>query len=214
MKWIATGHTANDQAETVLHRLLRGTGLRGLRGIASRRELESGLTVVRPLLAATREEIVAYLQELAQSYREDSTNRDVGYTRNRLRHELLPHLAQRYNPAIVRLLSRLALQVDDAYRIEESAALALLSEMEMPRAGAFLIFDRLRLVTAPRHRVREMFRMVWLREDWPRDGMDHAAWEHLADVVFDGGPAVDLPGGVRARRLERVVQLGRSAQNG
>ena len=162
MKWIATGHTANDQAETVLHRLLRGTGLRGLRGIASRRELESGLTVVRPLLAATREEIVAYLQELAQSYREDSTNRDVGYTRNRLRHELLPHLAQRYNPAIVRLLSRLALQVDDAYRIEESAALALLSEMEMPRAGAFLIFDRLRLVTAPRHRVREMFRMVWL----------------------------------------------------
>jgi tRNA(Ile)-lysidine synthase len=212
--WIATGHTANDQAETVLHRLVRGTGLRGLRGIASRRELEPGLSVVRPLLSATRAQIIAYLQELDQPYRDDSTNSDLGFTRNRIRHRLLPQLARRFNPAIVEVLARLARQAEETYRIEEAAALALLSEAELPRAGALLIFDRQRLLTAPRHQVREMFRLVWTREDWPKGGMDHAAWDRLASVVFDKLSAVDLPGGLRARRLERVVQVGRTSQKG
>jgi tRNA(Ile)-lysidine synthase len=211
MSWIATGHTANDQAETVLHRLLRGTGLRGLRGIASRRQLEPGLAVVRPLLTATRTQILAYLQELDQPYRDDSTNRDLGYTRNRIRHRLLPQLARRFNPAIVEVLARLVRQAEEAYRIEESAALALLAEAELPRAGALLIFDRQRLLTTPRHRVREMFRQVWTREEWPMGGMDHAAWDRLTSVVFDKLAAVDLPGGLRARSLERVVQVGRTS---
>lgn len=208
MKYIATGHTANDQAETVLHRLLRGTGLRGLRGIAARRELEPGLEVVRPLLAATRADILAYLKEPGQPYREDATNFDLRYTRNRIRHELLPLLAQQYNPAIARVLASLAEQAEEAYRIEEAAALALLSEAELPRAGKLLIFDRRRLLTAPRHRVREMFRLVWTREDWPQGDMDRAAWERLARVVFDDLIAVDLPGSLQARRRDRVVQVG------
>jgi tRNA(Ile)-lysidine synthase len=211
MKWVATGHTANDQAETVLHRLLRGTGLRGLRGIAPRRELQPGITLLRPLLTATRGEILAYLGELDQSYREDSTNRDLGYTRNRIRHELLPHLAQHYNPAVLRLLAQLAEQVDESYRIEESAAHALFNETELPRAGRLLVFDRVRLAAAPRQRVREMLRAAWLREDWPLDGMDYAAWERLASVVFGEITAVDLPGGLHARRHGRVVQIGPSA---
>ena len=195
IKYIATGHTANDQAETVLHRLLRGTGLRGLRGIAERRELEPGVTVVRPLLPATRADIVAYLHQLEQPYREDATNHDLRFTRNRLRHELLPLLARQYNPAIVRVLASLAEQANEAYHIEEAAALALLVEAELPRAGELLIFDRCRLLTAPRHQVREMFRLVWMREDWPLGGMDRAAWERVACVVFDDLTAVDLPGG-------------------
>lgn len=209
IKYIVTGHTANDQAETVLHRLLRGTGLRGLRGIAAHRQLEPGLTLIRPLLPATRADILAYLHELGQPYREDASNRDPRFTRNRIRHELLPHLTEHYNPAIVRVLASLAEQADDAYRIEESAALALLSEAELPRAGELLVFDLRPLLTAPRHRVREMFRLVWLREDWPLSGMDRSAWERLARVVFDEMPAVDLPGGVRARRRERVMQIVR-----
>lgn len=209
IRWIATGHTANDQAETVLHRLLRGTGLRGLRGIAPRRELETGIDVVRPLLDVTRPEILAYLQELGQPYREDASNLDLRYTRNRIRHELLPYLAQHYNPSVVGVLASLAGQAEEAYRIEESAALMLLAETELPRAGTLLVFDRARLRTAPRHRVREMFRAVWLRESWTVSGMDRNAWERLADVVFAEVPAVDLPGRVHARRRGGVVQLGR-----
>ena len=209
IKYIATGHTANDQAETVLHRLLRGTGLRGLRGIARRRELEPGLLVARPLLSATRADILDFLQELDQTYREDTSNSDLRYTRNRIRHDLLPHLAEHYNPAIVRTLAGLAEQADDAYRVEESAALALLAEAELPRAGNLLIFDLRYLRSAPRHRVREMFRLVWERENWPLGGMDRAAWERLTRIVFEEAKAVDLPGGLHARRRERVVQLGK-----
>jgi tRNA(Ile)-lysidine synthase len=209
MKWIATGHTANDQAETVLHRLLRGTGLRGLRGIAVRRQLEPGLAIVRPFLSASRADILMYLHDLRQPYREDATNHELRYTRNRIRHELLPLLARQYNPAIVRLLASLAEQAEEAYRIEEAAALALLTEAELPRAGELLIFDRRRLVTVPRHRVCEMFRLVWTREHWPMGGMDRAAWERLARVVFDDLSAVDLPGGLHARRCGLVLQVGR-----
>ncbi|HTU17564.1 MAG TPA: tRNA lysidine(34) synthetase TilS [Gemmataceae bacterium] len=214
IRYIATGHTANDQAETVLHRLLRGTGLRGLRGIAAHRELEPGLVVVRPLLAATRADIVAYLHELGQPYREDASNQDLRFTRNRIRHELLPLLAGQYNPAIVCVLASLAEQAEEAYRIEEAAALALLTEAELPRAGDLLIFDRRQLLTAPRHQVREMFRLVWTREDWPHSGMDRAAWERLASVVFDNLTAVDLPGDLHAHRRERVVQVGPRSQKG
>ncbi|HEY7423038.1 MAG TPA: tRNA lysidine(34) synthetase TilS [Gemmataceae bacterium] len=211
IRWIATGHTANDQAETVLHRLLRGTGLRGLRGIAPHRELEPGLTVVRPLLAVMRADIIEYLRELEQPYREDATNSDPRYTRNRIRHELLPYLVREYNPSVVRVLANLAEQAEETYRVEEAAALALLSEAELPRAGMLLIFDRTRLLTAPRPRVREMFRLVWTRQGWPLSGMDHAAWERLAGVVFDEITAVDLPGGLRVRRAGWVVQAGLSS---
>src|SRR5205823_4132455 len=67
--WVITGHTADDQAETVLHRLLRGTGLKGLRGIAARRQLADGVALVRPLLSVARASVMAYLQELGQDYR-------------------------------------------------------------------------------------------------------------------------------------------------
>jgi tRNA(Ile)-lysidine synthase len=214
IRYIATGHTANDQAETVLHRLVRGSGLRGLRGIAARRQLDRGRTLLRPLLSATRANIIAYLQEIKQPYREDASNSDPRFTRNRIRHELLPYLAEHYNPAVVRVLAGLAEQADDAYRIEESAALALLSDAEQRRAGGLLIFDLHSLLTAPRHRVCEMFRLVWMREKWPLSGMDRTAWERLASVVFDGLSAVHLPGGLQVRRCERVVQIGRKSQKG
>ena len=209
LKCIATGHTANDQAETVLHRLLRGSGLRGLRGIAPRRELEPGLTLVRPLLDVTRSEILDYLRELSQPFREDASNTDPRYTRNRIRHELLPLLARDYNPAVARVLASLAEQAQEAYATAEAEAFALLKEAELPRAGEMLIFDCRKLQTAPRPQVREMFRQAWTREQWPTGRMDYAAWERLASVVFDDLTAVDLPGHLHARRLERVVQVGR-----
>lgn len=213
-RWIATGHTANDQAETVLHRLMRGTGLRGLRGIACRRPLGPGVSVVRPLLQATRAEILDYLHGLSQPYREDASNRDPRFTRNRIRHDLLPQLARDYNPAIVDVLARLARQADDVYRFEEAAALALLAEAERPRAGDRLVFDHQTLLAASRHRVREMFRQVWEREGWPVGRMDQASWERVADVALGVINAVDLPGGLHARHRERVVQIGLSRQKG
>jgi tRNA(Ile)-lysidine synthase len=213
-RWIAAGHTADDQAETVLHRLLRGTGLQGLRGIAARRELEPGVGLVRPLLQTTRAEIIAYLDSLNQAYRVDSTNSDLSYTRNRIRAELLPLLAARYNPAVSKSLARLAEQAEEIFRDEAAAAAVLLVAAELPRAGALLVFDRAQLATAPRRLTRGALRLAWAREAWPLDAMNYNAWERLAGLVYGEDGAADLPGGVRARTCGKVLQLGPNTASG
>src|SRR5438132_2881347 len=83
--WVATGHSADDQAETVLHRLLRGTGLKGLRGIATCRPLSSEVNLVRPLLDVARAQVLAYLDAEQQSYCQDRSNLDLTFRRNRIR---------------------------------------------------------------------------------------------------------------------------------
>lgn len=96
---IATAHTADDQAETVLLKLIRGAGRRGLSGMRSVTRLDS-IPVVRPLLAASRASIEAYLRATGIAWREDESNRDLSFLRNRVRRELLPLLEKDYNPAI------------------------------------------------------------------------------------------------------------------
>jgi tRNA(Ile)-lysidine synthase len=101
---VATGHTRSDQAETVLYRLLRGSSLAGLSGILP--VTEEGL--VRPLLELPRAEIQAWLEERGIGWREDETNRDTSYARNRLRHDTLPLLREAFNPRLDEALANLA----------------------------------------------------------------------------------------------------------
>jgi tRNA(Ile)-lysidine synthase len=209
-RWIATGHTADDQAETVLHRLLRGAGIQGLRGIAARRAVNGDIEIVRPLLDVTRAELLAYLAAEKQEYRQDSSNLNLALTRNRLRHELLPLLARDYNPSIVGLLGQLAEQAEELYRAMEADVGRLLAEVELPPADGLLILERRKLSQAPRHLIRELFRQLWSRQGWPQSDMDYAAWDRLAGVALGELPAVDLPGGIRIRARERVVQVGPS----
>ena len=213
-RWVATGHTADDQAETVLHRLLRGTGLQGLRGIAAERELESGVHVIRPLLKTTRKEIIAYLGHIHQLFREDSTNRDRAYTRNRIRLELLPYLAERYNPSVATALARLAEQAEEVFRDEESAAASLVSAAELPRAGTTLIFNRARLAAAPPRLARAALRFAWAREAWPLDAMGYDAWDRLTGLVHCESGGLDLPGSVHARLRGQVLQIGPKESGG
>jgi tRNA(Ile)-lysidine synthase len=208
VRFVATGHTANDQAETVLHRLLRGAGLKGLRGIAPMRKLAANVDVVRPMLQTTRAEILAYLDRHGQAYREDSSNRNLGHMRNRIRHELLPRLAQDYNPEIIPVLCRLAEQAGARHRRMATSAAALLAAAELPQAGSILVFDRQRLALASRPQLRGVFRLAWARQGWPEQAMGFDHWDRLAAVASGEMTAVDLPGGIRARLRGRVVQLG------
>jgi tRNA(Ile)-lysidine synthase len=110
---IATGHTLDDQAETVLMRVIRGTGLRGLgaiypRIVVEREDGEGHGEIVRPLLSIRRHELEQYLADLDQSWREDSTNSDSRFTRNRVRSLVLPLLEREFNPAVVESLAELA----------------------------------------------------------------------------------------------------------
>jgi tRNA(Ile)-lysidine synthase len=208
--WVATGHPADDQAETVLFRLFRGTGLQGLAGIPERRELTAGIDLVRPLLHCSRAEVSRYLQQLGQAHREDNSNWNLDFTRNRIRHELLPHLAQHYNPAIVPILTRLADQAREVHELVAEQAAKLLRQAERPRAGDLVIVNVAELVPAAPALVRELFRVIWNRERWPAGQMNFADWERLAGLAHVEADAFDLPGGVRARRTGHVVQLGRS----
>ncbi len=114
---IATAHTLDDQAETVLLKFLRGAGTRGLAGIYPKLAVEIGfplqflsstfygVPIVRPLLGVTRSSIEAYLTALGQDWREDASNLDLRFARNRIRHELLPLLERDYNPNLRQVLS-------------------------------------------------------------------------------------------------------------
>jgi tRNA(Ile)-lysidine synthase len=205
--WIATGHTADDQAETVLHRLLRGTGIKGLAGIPARRVLAPGVELVRPLLGVRHSEVLAYLRQLGQGFREDESNRELTFTRNRIRLDLLPHLAAAYNPEIVPALCRLAAQAEGVQRDMEGRAALLLEKAERPRAGVILVFEVAKLAQEPRFLVCEMFRLVWTREGWPQRELGYEDWQRLAALVDTEEGAVDLAGGIQARRRGHVLQV-------
>ena len=115
----ATGHNLNDQAETVLYRLTRGSGPRGLSAMASR---EGAL--IRPLLGFSREQLAAYARERGLSYVEDASNADTAYRRNLIRHEILPLLNQ-INPQATAALARFA----ELSAIENAALEELTSEL-------------------------------------------------------------------------------------
>lgn len=119
---VAVAHQADDQAETVLWHLLRGTGLSGLTGMAPMRELVAGIQLVRPLLHHTRDEIAAYAGKHALRWRQDHTNRRSRYTRTRIRHDLLPQ-CDALIPGAVRHIADLAARLaPDAAWLDAQAA--------------------------------------------------------------------------------------------
>jgi tRNA(Ile)-lysidine synthase len=108
-RYIATGHHASDQAETVLMRMLRGSGTRGLAAMEALRDGQ----ILRPLLSFSRKTIEEYVAEKELDYREDLTNTDTRFLRNRIRHQLLPHLESDYNPQLTRTLGHTATVLRD-----------------------------------------------------------------------------------------------------
>lgn len=201
--WIATGHTADDQVETVLHRIIRGTGLVGLVGMGDQRAVGFNPTVLllRPLLNLRRQELVEYLHNLNQPFRTDSSNANPQFTRNRIRNEVLP-LLREINPRVDEALLRLARQANEREAWISSQVTALLSKAVKPPAGDVYILDAEPLEQAESLLVREMFRTVWQSLGWPMGEMSAEHWERLAK-----GDTGDYPGGISVRRVGKVVQL-------
>ena len=133
LRVVATGHTASDQAETVLFHLLRGTGLTGLRGIARRRKLDGNLELIRPLLDAGRSDVERYLKALDQRWRDDSSNVNRRFARNRIRHDLLPLLARDFNPRVAQALARLGREAQSWRRAQLSGIARALRAAELPK---------------------------------------------------------------------------------
>jgi tRNA(Ile)-lysidine synthase len=205
--WIATGHTADDQAETILHHFLRGSGLQGLAGMAECRSLNVQVALVRPLLTIHRRDVLTYLEENHLCFRQDATNLDLAFTRNRLRHELLPLLERDYNAALVRVLGRTAAQFREVQAELTKQAASLLHAVELPRVQAMIVLKREPLLKASVVVLRELLRLLWQREGWPQGEMGYEDWNRAAGLLQGAPGGHDFPGGVQVCLRERVIQL-------
>lgn len=203
-RYLATAHTADDQAETILHRVLRGTGLAGLAGIPRTRSLGQAVTLLRPMLGLRRADVAAYLAALEQPYRNDETNGDLALTRNRLRHELLPQLADQYNPQVTEALVRLGRLAGETQELIASLAAGLLERCARSENVERLSIDCRPLIGQPPRLVREFLVLAWRAQGWPEQAMGFDEWERLAEFVLDSPAAqpraVTLPGAIIARR--------------
>lgn len=206
--WVATGHTADDQAETVLFHFLRGSGPRGLRGIAPARRLASGVRLVRPLLHVRRACLLDFLRDLNQHYRLDQSNADLRFTRNRLRHQVLPWLIDTCQPRLVEHLVQIAQQMRAVQRVQERRAARLLRRSSLPKAGPVAILQSAPLTHAPADLVTESLVLLFVREGWPRGRMTARHWRQAAAVCQGQTKAVDLPDGLAVRHAGQVVQVG------
>lgn len=212
-RFVATAHTADDQVETVLQRILRGTGLKGLAGIPFTRPLSESVSLVRPLLTLRRQDILAYLAALGQDYRTDSSNADPRWTRNRLRHELLPLLRERYGADVDAALVRLAAQANEAQQIIANRATGVAREcvavdFNGPTAACARI-DCRKLAGQPAIIIREVCKLAWAEADWSLQAMGYSEWQQLADMAFGSSeqPSINLPENIRARRDKQLLVL-------
>ena len=180
---VALGHTRDDQAETVLFRVLRGSGLTGLAGIHP----VNG-RLIRPLIGVRRSEVEEFLRSRNVTWREDATNRETRFARNRIRHELMPQLARDWNPRIVDALANLAdLAVEEERRWD----------FELGTVGE----EAIRLDPGDRALARRQVRRAIQAAKGDLRGVD---FEHVESVIEMKSARVTLPGVEAVRSFDHV----------
>ena len=185
---VAVGHTLDDQAETILHRIVRGTGPRGLSGMPRRRALSGDppIALVRPLLGVSRQAIRVSLEALGQGFHEDDSNADVSRTRARIRHDLLPRLAAGYNPRVAEAIARLGMLAGTSERMMERWLIELEHDVTGLNLRDRVELRRDRLLHLPVFLRAEVLRRVWRRAGWPEAGMSARRWRRLAGMARSG----------------------------
>jgi len=214
---VATGHTADDQAETVLLKLLRGAGMTGLSGMPCKVRRRS-VTVVRPLMDVTRSQIVDYLQRRRLAWVEDETNRSPAFLRNRVRHEVLPLLAHRLNPQVREILRRTAdvLRADSAW-LDELAS-GILEEcvaVEGTKGESKPVLDVGRLQRYPLAAQRRVLRHWLQRCGVPVEEVGYAAVLRLESLIraTRGTRSVPLAAGWAVHREYAHLVVARGAES-
>jgi tRNA(Ile)-lysidine synthase len=173
------------------------------------------------LLGLSRSQVLQYLTDLGQDYRIDETNSDTRWTRNRLRHELLPMLRRQYNFGVDDALLRLAAQAGQTQQMisvlaqrlaDECAARVLANPMDISSAVAQVRIERCRLAESPLPLVREVCRIAWQQARWPLQAMGYEQWQQMAELISGvRGTPVNLPANVRGRRDGDALILERMA---
>ncbi|MEW6281134.1 MAG: tRNA lysidine(34) synthetase TilS, partial [Candidatus Eremiobacterota bacterium] len=205
---VALGHTMDDQAETVLMRLIRGAGLQGLGAMAPRAPWPfpaspPGPDIVRPLLSVRRAETEAYMQAHCLQPRRDPTNDDRRYLRNRIRQDLVP-LLERENPRVVAAMANAASTIREAAQLIETEKERAWPEATEEREGALFLRAAM-LAALPAAVVTAILAQALA---WAGLGADAAALERLRSLLTGrAGRSATLPAGVRAVRLAHDVRI-------
>lgn len=210
---VALAHHADDNVETILFRILRGTGLRGLGGMSASRPLDDcGVQIVRPLLDMRRNEILAYCHECNLAWCEDHTNLDTTYRRNFLRHELIPLVRQRLNSDADSAVLRLGILAAQAESYLATQAETLLEQsVSHEQADRILIDITIFAADAPIVR-QTAIRLVLQRLGAPQRDLTAEHFESIDRLVTAATPrgvAVNLPKGFEARKRGNQLLIGR-----
>lgn len=194
-RFVVLAHHADDQAETVLHHILRGTGISGLRGIPRSRQLVEGVTLIRPMLDIRRAEIIDYLHEISQEFRIDHTNSESQFTRNRIRNELLPSLRKDFNPQFETALLRLSQQAGEYQQLVDSIVDGLESSVFVDRQENICRINMDALEYQPLLIIRSCFVRLWTLQNWPRKSMGNHEWTVLSESL-QSKKSFTLPGAI------------------
>lgn len=202
---IATGHQQGDVAETVLHHLLRGSGMRGLRGIMPANE-----GIIRPILCLDRSEILEYLTGQNIPYCRDLSNEDQLFTRNRIRHHLIPQLEEHYNPSIIAALNQLASIMREENAFMDRLAQTQLQELLVEEKKSGLVLDAAGLNALPlamkRRLLLQALERIGGREKWSMSDV-----QDLGRLLGKTGSSsgIDLKKGFRAVMEYGQLRIGR-----
>jgi len=211
---VALGHHADDNIETVLHRILRGTGLRGLAGIPERRELdpEQGLELIRPLLSFTREQLLGFLREMGQDFIEDSSNLSEDHTRNWIRLSLLPALEEKLGPSVRRNVQRLASHMSQANAFIDEHARNAAGQLIRQEADGTVWLDAAGLAALPPAVRSGVISETVRRAGGPPQGIVTAHHDAISSILGAGAGEVPLPGGLLVRLESGGLLLSHARQ--
>ena len=206
-RYLATAHTADDQTETVLHRILRGTGLSGLAGIPPLRSITPAVSLLRPLLHVNRQRILNYLKSRGKIFREDETNFENHFTRNRIRNTLLPMLREKFNPQVDEAVLRLAMLAAEHELVVSELLGRLIDTALVEETPNRIILDVEALQHYSQSVLRDMLVFIWKRKKFPQREMDYKQWSALAELFHTSGKRLDLPGGISAHRTQNRFEI-------
>ena len=197
---IATAHHKDDNAETMIHRLMRGTGFRGLGGIWLRRQF-GGIKVVRPLLCVSREEIESYCNDNGFTWRTDRTNAETVYTRNKIRHLLLPAIQKESKGDISEKLFELSVKSQKLYTKVEAHAEQAFSEMIIEMNSNRLVLDRNSLSQLYRLTAVEVVRRAITSIGSGERDLTQEHYDRIIALAADNssGKVIELPNGFIAK---------------
>ncbi len=214
-RYVVTAHTASDRVETMLHNLCRGTGLSGVAVPTQFRNLHDELVLARPLLRSTRTEVLAYLDAIGQTYREDSSNYNPAFKRNFIRQRVLPLLRESYSDGVDQHLLSFSQLAEEAVETLRHYALKWIdaSVAQPTLATNDVQFSTSSLDGIPWPVIQAALELCWKRNCWPLQSMTREHWQQIRHFATHPAPTthwvahLNLPGNLQLATTRTQIRI-------